>query len=214
VQILQLKNKEINYKMKKWDDYSAEDILLISKSYFYFFKCYLQKKGFVSENGLLVYKKDKNIRFEIQVHLGSLLINFYVKKEKSVEQIWLHRYVLYPSILDTNVFVHIPYPDWGYGYIEQMVHTLEETLLNDLINRNEKYDSILKEHLKNYHDFLSKSQSSPIAGNLIQDEERKMLKYSFEPTYLSLEIYKNRKNPFRSKYQVNIKKEGGKQWNN
>jgi len=183
--------------LKKWDDYSAEDILLISKSYVYFLKCYLQKKGFASENSLLVYKNDRNIRFEIQVHLGSLLINYYVKKEKSVEQIWLHRYVLYPEILDANVFVHIPYPDWGYGYIEKMVYTLEKTLLKDLINRNENYNSILKEHLSNYHDFLSKSRTSIMVGNWIQDEEKKMLQYSFQPTYLSLETYKQRKNPFR-----------------
>jgi hypothetical protein len=183
---------------KSWNDYSDE-VLLINKSYFYFLKCYLKEKGFKEKDRDFTCNSN-NIKISIDVFNGLMRVIFFDIQDDKVKVIWLHRYVLYPKVIDANAFVQIPNPDWGYGFIEQMIQTLEESLLNSLLNKDSIYYGILENHEEFYQDFLSKPPII-VTADTIRNEEDKMLEISFKSTYLSLEMYKRRENPFKGNFK-------------
>ena len=181
---------------KAWNDYTVEETLLINKSYYYYLKCYLKEKGFSSKDRTFTLKNDNNIGMGIDVFDASMRIIFFVRQEKKVTEIWLHRYALYPDVLDVGSIVQIPNPDWGYGFIEQMIFTLEKTLLNSLVNKSIIYNDILENHKIYFKDFISKPHVVQTAETF-RNEENKMLEIPFKTTYLSFERYKNHENPFK-----------------
>jgi len=182
---------------ESWNDYSDE-VLLINKSYFYFLKCYLKEKGFKEKDRDFTCNSN-NIKISIDVFSAAIRIIFFAVQDDKVKVIWLHRYVLYPEVIDANVFVQIPNPDWGYGFIEQMIQTLEGTLLNSLLNKDTIYYDILENHDKFHQNFLSEPPII-ITGDIIRNEQKKMLRIPFKSTYLSLERYKKRENPFKGNF--------------
>jgi hypothetical protein len=183
---------------KNWNDYKIEETLLINKSYYYFLECYFREKGFNSKSRTFIFKKDSNIRIGIDVFHCSMKIVFCILQDKTVKDIWLHRYVLYPDVIDSGPVIKIPTPDWGYGFIEQMIHTLEKSLLEDLINRNIIFSKVLEDHISFYQDFISKP-SFTHTEETIWIEDNKMLQIPFKSTYLSLKMYMNKENPFKGK---------------
>jgi hypothetical protein len=183
---------------KSWNDYSKE-ILLINKSYFYFLKCYLKEKGFKEKDRDFTCNSN-DIKICIDIFSAAIRIFFFDMQDDKAKDIWLHRYVLYPEVIDVGVFVKIPNPDWGYGFIEQMIQTLEGTLLNSLLNKDSIYYDILENHEIFYQNFLSKPPVI-ITGDAIRNEENKMLRIPFKATYLSLEMYKRRENPFKGNFK-------------
>jgi hypothetical protein len=187
---------------RTWEDFSVKENLLINQSYFHFLKCYLKQKEFSPKDRVFSYIHDKNTTINIDVFGGYIRIIFSTIYENKKIYIWLHRYVLYPEILDVETSVSVPYPDWGYGYIEQMISTLELSILDDLVFKKNKFNSILADQERFYHNFLSKPYIVR-TKNTVSEEDNKMLKIHFEPTYLSLELYKNGKNPFIKQHNVN-----------
>ena len=184
---------------KTWNEY-PEETLLINKSYFYFFKCYLKEKGFKEKDRDFTCNRDDNIKISIDVFNGAIRILFSIIQDNKEKDIWLHRYVLYPKVIDADVFVQIPNPDWGYGFVEQMIKTFETTLLDSLLNKNSIYYDILENHEYFYRNFLSQPHVVATAAT-VRNKENKMLQIPFESTYLILEMYKKRENPFKGKFK-------------
>ena len=85
----------------QWEDYDVKDVLRIQKSYGYFFKCYMKAKGFVSEDGDYFHKDRprERIIFDNFATIGIRYISFLCNGK--VEEIFLHRYALYPQIIET-----------------------------------------------------------------------------------------------------------------
>ena len=204
--------------MNRWDtEYCYKDTLLIQKSYLFYLKCYFKKKGFKYFDGDFCYEdnhNEKTIRpFIIGRHIG---IDYLYRQNDKIEVIWLHRYVKYPELLDLGCNFPVPYPSWGYGFIETMIETMENFLLNDMIKQTGLFFEI-KEDFFNYHQkWLNKARGrntyNPQEMTIksfhesykeIEEENKKMVQIPFEQKYLFFENYKKRMDPFQN---MNIKK--------
>ncbi len=181
----------------EWVNYDIKDVLKIQKSYGYFFKCFMKSKGFTSrDRDRFFFLKDRPKEEILIDNFASLSIR-YISWNDMSQEIFLHRYVMYPKILETlSTSVHIPNPFWGYGFLETMIEILGSFLLEDIINKKGVYDDLLKE-TNTYRQYIQTRPSRVITGSMIQEENKRMLEIPFTPKYLSYEKYLNKENPFK-----------------
>jgi hypothetical protein len=186
----------------RWEEYDVKDVLKIQKSYGYFFKCYMKSKGFVSDarDFFKEGRKNERIIFDNFSTIGIRYISFFDNDQ--IEEIFLHRYVLYPKIMETVLTsIYIPNPDWGYGFLEAMITTLDDFLLDDIFNKKGVYNEIVCEN-NTYRQFMQAQPYNVITNKIVQEEKQRMLQIQFVPKYLSYEKYKNRNNPYKSIRQI------------
>jgi hypothetical protein len=184
-------------ELLEWNDYDIKDSLKIQKSYGYFFKCYMKSKGFIAKDSTF-FLKDRPKDMIIIDNFATIGIRYISYSDNSqMKKILLHRYVLYPQVIDA-FSISIPNPDWGYGFLEVMIKTLDNFLLDDIFNKNGVYNEVLNES----NTYIQLLQSQPYkvhTGEMTQKENQKMLQIPFTSTYLSYEKYKNKENPYKVK---------------
>jgi hypothetical protein len=186
--------------LRNWSDCSPKEILCIEKSYFYFLKCYLKSRGLIFKDNTFKKKNNPDEEIDIECIGTSIRIRYiYINDKKQLKAIHLNRYVLYPEIIDCDVtYTLIPNPLWGYGFIEKMISTFDKFLLDDILCRKGTFAAILSEN----DIYLENIQTHPrgvITGKMIEEATSRMLQIKFVPTVLSLELYKQRINPYSSK---------------
>ncbi|MDR1307112.1 MAG: hypothetical protein LBK74_06035 [Treponema sp.] len=181
------------YHMDDWDDYTYKDTLAIEKSYSFFLKCYLQKKGFVFHDEIFSYK---NVQCEKKIVIDIIgryitVCYFYMDDSYVQKPIWLHRYACYPKLLDIDYMLMIPAPSWGYGFVEKLIDTMENFLLDDLINETGLYSEI-KSDFESYHKKYLHKPYSIATCQTIEKQKEHLLKMHFDGCNLSLDKYKKR----------------------
>ena len=190
--------------MKKWEDYNSKDILPIQKSYYYYLKCYFLSKGYRDYDGGFSKNNDFGKQFFVDTKGACIGIIFYnnksVDEKSNIEQIFLTNYILYPKIIDGMFIqvIRIPYPNWGYGFLEEIIKTLDKYLLDDIYEQKGVYKELLfnsNERLKNIQMKAKENNFPPITGKMTGDDKKKMMEIKFEPKILSYELYKTRKSP-------------------
>jgi hypothetical protein len=186
--------------LRNWSDFSPKEILCIEKSYSYFFKCYLNSKGLIFRNNTFKRKNDPDGEIEIECLGASIRIRYlYINEKKQLKEIWLNRYVLYPEIIDCDVtYTLIPNPSWGYGFIEKMISTFDKFLLDDIMYRRGTFPAIVSEN-DTYRENIQTHPRGVITGKMVKEANSRMLQIKFAPAILSLELYKQRINPYAGK---------------
>jgi hypothetical protein len=179
------------------DDYALIDIMDIQKSYAYFFKCYMKSKGFTVSDGSY-FKKDNPREQVVFDNFAAMGIKYMDYKEGNhIQEILLHRYALYPIMFECTITsLWIPNPVWGYGFLEKMISTLDDFLLDDVFNKQGVYNEIVLENAE-FIEFIRSKKDVVFTNAMIQEEKQRMLKLEFTPKYLSFDLYKRKDNPYK-----------------